>query len=358
MSYQGDYGDGQPPQYPEGYGRRYPQDEPRQPQEYDPFARNQNLGGQQGTGGQQYPQQAPPWDGAQGSQRQPYGGQHPPQGEQYPRHAQSRELTEHSQRQPYGQPWPPQNQQYPPQVPPGLQPPFMPLQPQPKRKSWPARHKVLTGLMAVGALIVIIAAASASSKPSTPAADTGAASSSSSPSAAVSSAAASEAPSTPAAPASLSMTGAQQQAVDAARGYLSEGQGFSEQGLLGQLTSSAGNGFAKSDAEFAIHYLSPNWHQQAVDAARGYLSEGQGFSEQGLLQQLTSSAGSGFTQPQAEYAINYLHPDWDAQAVDAAKGYMQMGGFSQSSLIQQLTSSAGSGFTQAQAEYAASKVGL
>ncbi len=162
------------------------------------------------------------------------------------------------------------------------------------------------------------------------------------------------APATPAssAPAGPSTTTAQQQAVDAAEGYLSEGQGFSEQGLLSQLTSSAGNGFSKSDAEFAINYQHPNWDQQAVDAAKGYLGVGQGFSEQGLLSQLTSSAGSGFTQAQAEYAINYLHSDWDAQAVDAAKGYLQLGGFSQASLLQQLTSSAGSGFTQAQAEYA------
>jgi hypothetical protein len=148
------------------------------------------------------------------------------------------------------------------------------------------------------------------------------------------------------------MTGAQQQAVDSAQSYLSEGQGFSKQGLLSQLTSSFGEGFSKSDAEFAINYLHPNWDQQAVNAAKGYLSVGQGFSEQGLLQQLTSSAGSGFTQAQAEYAVNYLHPDWDQQAVDAAKGYLQLGGFSQASLLQQLTSSAGSGFTQAQAEYA------
>jgi hypothetical protein len=92
--------------------------------------------------------------------------------------------------------------------------------------------------------------------------------------------------------------------------------------------------------------------QQAVDAAEGYPSEGQGFSQQGLQGQLTSSAGSGFTLAQAEYAVNRLHPDWDAQAVDAAKGYLQVGGFSQASLLQQLTSSAGSGFTQAQAEHA------
>jgi hypothetical protein len=154
------------------------------------------------------------------------------------------------------------------------------------------------------------------------------------------------------------MTGAQQQAADAANGYLSDGQGFSKQGLLSQLTSSAGDGFSESDAEFAINYLHPNWDQQAADAASGYLSGGQGFSEEGLLQQLTSSAGNGFTEAQAEYPINSLHPDWDAQAVDAAKGYVQMGGFSRASLIQQLTSSAGNGFTQAQAEYAASRVGL
>ena len=79
------------------------------------------------------------------------------------------------------------------------------------------------------------------------------------------------------------MTGAQQQAVTAAQSYLSEGLGFSERGLLGQLTSSAGNGFSEPDAEFAISNLNPSWDAQAVDAANGYLSEGDGFSEQGLL---------------------------------------------------------------------------
>jgi hypothetical protein len=154
------------------------------------------------------------------------------------------------------------------------------------------------------------------------------------------------------------MTEAQQQAVDAAESYLSEGQGFSDQGLLQQLTSSAGNGFSESDAEFAINDLHPNWDAQAVDAANGYLSEGQGFSEQGLLQQLTSSEGGGFTEAQALHAINSLHPDWDAQAVDSAKSYMQMGGFSAASLTQQLTSTYGDGFTQAQADYAVAQVGL
>ena len=157
-----------------------------------------------------------------------------------------------------------------------------------KRKSWPARHKVLSALIAFGALVVISTVASASNKPSTTVSDTGAAGSFASPTAAVSSAAASSAPSTPAAPASpaaagattvassapstpaapasRAMTGAQQQAVDSAEGYLGEGQGFSKQGLLNQLTSSFGEGFGNSDAEFAIKYLNPNWDQQAVDS--------------------------------------------------------------------------------------------
>ncbi|MGH3225259.1 MAG: Ltp family lipoprotein [Streptosporangiaceae bacterium] len=100
------------------------------------------------------------------------------------------------------------------------------------------------------------------------------------------------------------MNESQQQAVDAAQEYLSSGQGFSYEGLLQQLTSSYGSGFSKSDAEFAIGYLNPNWDQQAVEAAKGYLSSGEGFSQSSLLQQLTSSYGSGFTEAQAEYAVS------------------------------------------------------
>jgi hypothetical protein len=342
------------PQDPrQDYGRPSPQEPPWQqdqqwqPQQYDPRAHQQRLQPQQDAAWQQQGYGQPPYPPPQYGQ-QPGGGQ-PPQ-------------------QAY-----PQQQPYAPQQPPAPQLPVQQGLGRRRSKSWPARHKLLSGLIAAGAIVFIAVAASASNKPSTPAANTGAAGSSTSPSAAVSSAPASvarstsaavssapasPAQSTPAAPASPSMTGAQQQAVDAAEGYLSEGQGFSKQGLLGQLTSSFGNGFGQADAEFAINYLKPNWDAQAVDAASGYLSEGQGFSQQGLVQQLTSSAGSGFTDAQAEYAISSQHPDWDAQAVDAAKGYMQMGGFSRASLIQQLTSSAGSGFTQAQAQYAASQVGL
>ena len=98
--------------------------------------------------------------------------------------------------------------------------------------------------------------------------------------------------------------------------------------------------------------------QQALTAAEGYLSMGSGFSRQGLIDQLDSSAGDGFSVADATWAVDHSDADWNAQAVEAAQGYMKLGGFSRDSLIAQLTSPSGSQFTEAQAEYAADKVGL
>jgi hypothetical protein len=103
------------------------------------------------------------------------------------------------------------------------------------------------------------------------------------------------------------LTFSQEQAVISAQGYLSEEQGFSYQGLLQQLTSKYGEGFPKKDAVIAIKSLHVNWNQQAVYCAKSYLSDGMGFSHNSLLQQLTSKYGSGFTKNQAEYALKKVH---------------------------------------------------
>jgi hypothetical protein len=102
------------------------------------------------------------------------------------------------------------------------------------------------------------------------------------------------------------MTLSQQQAVQAAQGYLSDGQGFSKEGLTQQLTSSSGNGFSQADAAFAISYLNPDWNAQAVEAAQGYVKAGMGFSRAEMIQQLTAAAGDGFTYSQAVYAVNKI----------------------------------------------------
>jgi hypothetical protein len=98
-----------------------------------------------------------------------------------------------------------------------------------------------------------------------------------------------------------SLTGPQQQAVQSAQNYLSMGQGFSRAGLIQQLSSQYGDGFPEAIAVFAVNYLKPNWGEQAVLAAKGYKATGMGFSCSGMIQQLSSSAGSGFTRAQAVY---------------------------------------------------------
>jgi hypothetical protein len=94
------------------------------------------------------------------------------------------------------------------------------------------------------------------------------------------------------------------QALTAAEGYLSDGQGFSRQGLIDQLDSSFGNGFSMADSTWGVDHSDANWDAQAVECAKGYMSDGQGFSRQGLIQQMTSAYGNKFTEPQAEYAAN------------------------------------------------------
>jgi uncharacterized protein with von Willebrand factor type A (vWA) domain len=95
------------------------------------------------------------------------------------------------------------------------------------------------------------------------------------------------------------LTTGQEQAIQAAESYLDLG-GFSRAGLIGQLTSDAGEGFKKKDAVFAVDYLDPNWKQQAVISARSYMELG-GFSLDNLIEQLESSAGDQFTHAQAVY---------------------------------------------------------
>ncbi len=162
---------------------------------------------------------------------------------------------------------------------------------------------------------------------------------------------------------------AQEQAISSAQSYLEMG-GFSRAGLLGQLTSKAGEGFKTADAVFAVNHVKVDWNQQALISAKSYLDMG-GFSRDGLMDQLTSTAGEGFTQAQALYAVNHgMGGSENAsednasgaasvaqeQAISSAESYLEMGGFSRAGLMDQLTSSAGEGFKTADAVYAVNHV--
>lgn len=106
-------------------------------------------------------------------------------------------------------------------------------------------------------------------------------------------------PNTPVEQHAVSLSGPQNNAVRSARQYLSF-QGFSRNGLIQQLSSSAGDGYDVADATVAVDSLQVDWNAEAVKSAKQYLSM-QGFSCKGLIQQLSSSAGDKYTVSQATY---------------------------------------------------------
>jgi hypothetical protein len=95
--------------------------------------------------------------------------------------------------------------------------------------------------------------------------------------------------------------------------------------------------------------------RNALQSAHDYIDL-DGFSKAGLIQQLSSSAGEGYSKADATYAANHVGADWNQEAVESAQGYLDMDSFSRSGLIEQLSSSAGEKFTPAQARYAVNKV--
>jgi hypothetical protein len=96
-------------------------------------------------------------------------------------------------------------------------------------------------------------------------------------------------------------------------------------------------------------------NRRALQSAESYL-EMSGFSRQGLYEQLSSSAGEGFTPSQAQYAVDHVDANWNKEAVESARSYLEFSPMSKAELIDQLSSSAGEGFTYEQAVHAVEKV--
>ena len=96
--------------------------------------------------------------------------------------------------------------------------------------------------------------------------------------------------------------------------------------------------------------------KSAAAAAKQYLST-QAFSQQGLIDQLDSSDGGGYSVNDATVAVDSLTVNWNAEAVQSAKEYLKTQPFSCNDLIQQLDSPDGGQFTVAQATYGATQAG-
>lgn len=89
-----------------------------------------------------------------------------------------------------------------------------------------------------------------------------------------------------------------------------------------------------------------------------YLRMGKGFSRQGLIEQLSSPYGEGYSIEDATYGVDATNTDWNAQACLSAKSYLDFQPFSRAGLIDQLSSSYGEGFTPEEAEYGVTCAGL
>jgi hypothetical protein len=109
----------------------------------------------------------------------------------------------------------------------------------------------------------------------------------------------------PAAEKKPEMTSGQKNALESAQNYV-EMSGFSKAGLIQQLSSSAGDGYSKADATFAANHVGADWNKEAVESAKNYL-EITPMSKDGLIQQLSSSAGDKYTEVQARYAANKVY---------------------------------------------------
>jgi hypothetical protein len=128
---------------------------------------------------------------------------------------------------------------------------------------------------------------------------------------------------------------------------------------------------SKTDAKSEAAYASDNAQITEEDAGRENLSPSQtnavrsaeqylsmaGFSREGLIEQLSSDAGDGYSVADATAAVDSLTVDWNENAARSARQYLRISGFSCNGLIEQLSSRAGDKYTTEQATYGARQAG-
>lgn len=95
----------------------------------------------------------------------------------------------------------------------------------------------------------------------------------------------------------------------------------------------------------------PTEYKSALKKAQSY-SELMHMSKQGIYDQLTSEYGEQFSAEAAQYAVDNLQADYNANALAKAKSYQDDMSMSPEAIRDQLTSEYGEKFTQEEADYA------
>lgn len=141
-------------------------------------------------------------------------------------------------------------------------------------------------------------------------------------------------------------TTGEKNARGSAESYLSF-SAFSRTGLIDQLLY---EGFSQEEADYAVDILGIDWSEQAAKSAESYLRFSP-FSRSGLVNQLVYEA---FSATEAEYGVQTVGADWNEQAARSAESYLEFSSFSRSGLIDQLLYE---GFSESEAEYGVSQNG-
>jgi hypothetical protein len=95
----------------------------------------------------------------------------------------------------------------------------------------------------------------------------------------------------------------------------------------------------------------PAEYRSALNKASSYASI-MHMSKRGVYDQLTSEYGEKFSAAAAQYAIDNVKADWNANALAKARTYQNTMSMSPAAIRDQLVSEHGEKFTQAEADYA------
>ena len=134
-------------------------------------------------------------------------------------------------------------------------------------------------------------------------------------------------------------------------GQYSKAMHMSKAGIYDQLTSEYGENFPAEAAQYAIDNLDADYNANALAKAKSY-SDTMHMSKAGIYDQLTSEYGEQFTAEEAQYAINNLQADYKVNALYKARSYRETMSMSNNAIYDQLVSEYGEQFTAEEAQYA------
>jgi len=126
---------------------------------------------------------------------------------------------------------------------------------------------------------------------------------------------------------------------------------MSKVAIYDQLVSEYGENFAEDAAQYAIDNIKADWNANALAKAETY-SKQMNMSKAAIYDQLVSEHGEKFTEKEAQYAVDNLVADYKANALAKAKIYQEQMAMSLNAIRDQLTSEYGEKFTEEEANYA------